>query len=57
MKIPVYDQQVVPNQGMATSRITPDTKGAGIAQIGEGLQNLAVALNNRQKVKANMPSH
>lgn len=52
MKIPVYDQQVVPNQGMATSRITPDTKGTGIAQIGEGLQNLAIALNNRQKVKA-----
>jgi hypothetical protein len=52
MKIPVYDQQLVPNQSMGNTRIVADQTGSGMAQIGEGLQNLAVALNSREKVKA-----
>lgn len=49
MKIPVYDQQIVPTQGMGNTRIVAEQSGSGMAQIGEGLMNLAGALNDKQK--------
>jgi hypothetical protein len=52
MKIPVYEQQIVPNQTPDIPRVAVDQSGAGIAAVGEGLLNLAGALHQREKAKS-----
>lgn len=54
MKIPVYEQQLVPTGNLGVTQIPADQMGNNMQKVGEGMQNLAAALIKRQRAKDKM---
>jgi hypothetical protein len=50
-RIPIYEQQLVPNVSAGVSRIGPGAAGRGLQAIGEGLSGLASGLARREQVE------